>query len=160
MSFARRLAAALAFAGLILISAWTELSEACFTRAVVASLRLAGFSSAVELSPTLFAVGPYRYIVNYWCTPSTLALCLLFLLWFAGQRARHYLAAASLFALAGTLLLLANVVLCVHLNRNLGVDWAWAHRPGLVAVYLLCLGACLIFVLRRPAWVAQTKIKS
>jgi hypothetical protein len=130
------------------------MGEACFTGAVLAGLRLTGLA-ATRLEPAFFAVGSDRYLVNFWCTPATLTLCLLFLLGFAGQRPLAYLKTALAFTALASLLLVGNVVLSVHLNRGLGIAWTWAHRPGLTAVYVLCLGACLGFLARHQPGPAQ-----
>jgi hypothetical protein len=137
---------AFGFGGLALALGLTGTSEALVTKAAVAGLRVLGPGAVQELGPCLFAVGQNRYRVDFWCTPTILILCLCFLLWFAGQRPLAYSITALSSACVATLSMIGNILLSIYLQSRFGFDWTWAHRPGLIAIYAVLLGACLLFI--------------
>lgn len=134
--------AGLAASGLVFGLAWTGLAQDWTTWLTLLALRASGLDGVRWLGPDLFAVGPQPYAVVLWCTPVALSLCGFALLSFARRSAWAYPAEAAALLLGASVLLTLNTVLSVHLHRA-GLPWAWAHYPGLVAVYAVTLGVCL-----------------
>lgn len=152
MSSLLRGAIAVGIGGVTLALGLMGASEALLKRAVVAGLRLWGFAPVHDVDRFLFVAGPHLYRVDFWCTPTILTLCLCFLLWFGGQRPLAYALTAVSAVLLANVLMAGNILLSIFLQIRFHLGWPWAHRPGLVAVYAACLGACVLFVSRlRPA---------
>lgn len=96
--------------------------------------------------PRYYFVGAGAYHVDFWCTPTVLWLGCTALLLAARPDTASFLRGLALMLPLSALAMVANVVLSIALHQR-GVDWTWAHYPGLLLIY----AAAFVYCQRRPA---------
>lgn len=96
--------------------------------------------------PNYYFAGARWYHVDFWCTPTVLWLGAAALLLGTRRSSRTYWRQLALVLPLGALAMVANVVLSIALHQR-GIDWTWAHYPGLLLIY----AAVFFYCQRRPA---------
>ncbi len=147
---------ALVIAGAATAFGLSARGQALVTEVVVGALEHTSPEAPARLAPNLFAVARERYLVNFWCTPAALVVCVSFLLGIGLRAPSPFLRALVPCAAFASVAVPANIVLSVLLHQRLGWAWRAVHLPGLVLVYALCL-ALAIACLRPARVVPATK---
>lgn len=123
----------------------SEAGRGFFRQAFMGAARLF-FEKPVALLPgRSFSVGGQAYEVDFWCTPAALWAGAALLLFFTRPTFAGFARGLALVLPLSAAAMVANVTLSIALHQH-GIDWTWAHYPGLFLIY----AAVLLYCQRRP----------
>ena len=141
-----RTVAALLLAAFVIGAAWSGATERAMYGIVIGLFEWLAVDAAASHSTTFLLEGR-PFVVSFWCTPTVVWLGSLLLLSISCRSLRGFLVWSVGLAIGATALMATNIVLSVQWYVG-GLSWGWAHRPGLVLMYL----SAAALALWGPGW--------